>query len=70
MNLLTINSIPFKHNLHPFNNLIRDSIYVFYVYKLIRAKSAGDVFSYPMVIANFFFFSARMKASEGNYLCK
>ena len=37
--LLTINSLPFKHDVNPFSMLVRDNIYV---YKLIRlTKSAG-----------------------------
>ena len=40
--LLTINSLPFKHDINPFSMLVRDNIYVLYAYKLIRiTKSAG-----------------------------
>ena len=40
--LLTINSLPFQHDVNPFSMLVRDNTYVLYAYKLIRlTKSAG-----------------------------
>ena len=61
MTLLTINSLPFKHDVNPFSMLIRDNIYVLYAYKLIPlTKSAG---------AHMYVFSAPKKKLEGNYLC-
>ena len=65
--LLTINSLPFKHDVNLFSMLVRDNMYVLYAYPSHKISEGSDVFSYSMVTLNFFF-SARVKALEGNYL--
>ena len=66
--LLTINSFPFKHGLHAFNELIRDNSALLCSCVLIKSAGGSDVFLYLMVIRHFFFFSARKEEEEGNYL--
>ena len=65
--LLTINSFPFKHGLHAFNELIRDNSALLCSCVLIKSVEDLDAFLYPMVIRHFFF-SARKEEEEGNYL--
>ena len=65
--LLTINSFPFKHGLHAFNELIRDNSALLFSCVLIKSAGGSDVFLYPTVI-RLFFFSARKEEDEGNYL--
>ena len=69
MTLLTINSFPFKHGLHPFNELIRDNSAFLCSSVLIKSVGGSDVFLYPMVIPLFFLPLALKKELEGNYLC-
>ena len=70
MTLLTNNSFPFKHGLHPFNELIRDNSAFLCSSVLIKSVGGTDVFLYPMVIPLFFLFLLALKKElEGNYLC-
>ena len=41
--LLTINSLPFKHDVNPFSMLARDNIYVLYAYILIRMTKSVEL---------------------------
>ena len=54
--LLTNNSFPFKTGLHAFNELIRDNSALLCSSVLIKSAGDSDVFLYPMVISDFFFF--------------
>ena len=51
--LLTINSFPFKHGLHAFNELIRDNSALLCSCVLIKSAGGSDVFLYSMIIPNF-----------------
>ena len=71
MTLLTINSFPYKHGLHAFNELIRDNSALLCSCVLMKSAGGSDLFLYPTVIRLFFFlffFSARKQDEEGNYL--
>ena len=54
MTLLTINSFPFKYDLHAFNELIRDNSALLCSSVLIKSAGGSDVFLYSMIIPNFF----------------
>ena len=67
--LLTINSFPYKHGLHAFNEVIRDNTALLCSGVLIKSAGGSDVFLYPTVILLFFsFLSVPKEEEEGNYL--